>query len=47
MAISPKSKGGAVKPVIDRSYPREAAAEAHAYVDTGRKRGNVALRVRA
>jgi NADPH:quinone reductase-like Zn-dependent oxidoreductase len=34
---------GTVKPVIDRSYPLESAAEAHAYVDTGRKRGSVVL----
>jgi NADPH:quinone reductase-like Zn-dependent oxidoreductase len=36
---------GAVRPVIDRSYPLANAAEAHAYVDTGRKRGNVVLTV--
>ena len=36
---------GAYRPVIDRSYPLELAAEAHAYVDTGRKRGNVVLTV--
>jgi NADPH:quinone reductase-like Zn-dependent oxidoreductase len=34
---------GALKPLIDRSYPLESAAEAHAYVDTGRKRGSVVL----
>jgi len=34
---------GEFRPVIDRSYPLENAAEAHAYVDTGRKRGNVVL----
>lgn len=36
---------GAYMPVIDRSYPLALAAEAHAYVDTGRKRGNVVLSV--
>ncbi len=36
---------GEFTPVIDRSYPLESAAEAHAYVDTGRKRGNVVLTV--
>lgn len=35
----------AYRPVIDRIYPLELAAEAHAYVDTGRKRGNVVLSV--
>jgi NADPH:quinone reductase-like Zn-dependent oxidoreductase len=38
---------GEFKPVIDRSYPLEQAVEAHRYVDTGRKRGNVILTVRA
>jgi NADPH:quinone reductase-like Zn-dependent oxidoreductase len=37
---------GEFKSVIDRSYPLENAAEAHAYVDTGRKRGSVVLSVR-
>jgi len=36
---------GELKPVIDRSYPLAHAAEAHAYVDSGRKRGSVVLTV--
>ena len=36
---------GSFKPVIDRSYPLEHAAEAHAYVDKGHKRGNVVLTI--
>jgi NADPH:quinone reductase-like Zn-dependent oxidoreductase len=36
---------GTLKPVIDRTYPLEQAAKAHAYVDTGRKRGSVVLSV--
>jgi NADPH:quinone reductase-like Zn-dependent oxidoreductase len=36
---------GEFKAVIDRCYSLENAAEAHAYVDTGRKRGSVVLRV--
>jgi NADPH:quinone reductase-like Zn-dependent oxidoreductase len=39
------AEAGFYQPVIDRSYPLELAAEAHAYVDTGRKRGNVVLSV--
>jgi NADPH:quinone reductase-like Zn-dependent oxidoreductase len=34
---------GEFQPVIDRHYPFEQIAEAHRYVDTGRKRGNVAI----
>jgi NADPH:quinone reductase-like Zn-dependent oxidoreductase len=41
------AEAGEYRPVIDRSYPLESAAEAHAYVDTGRKRGNVVLIVAA
>lgn len=36
---------GAVWPVVDRRYPLEHVALAHAYVDTGRKRGNVVITV--
>jgi NADPH:quinone reductase-like Zn-dependent oxidoreductase len=39
------AEAGAFKPVIDRSYPLENAAEAHAYVEKGRKKGNVILTI--
>ena len=35
----------AIKPVIDRCYSLAEVAEAHRYVETGRKRGNVAIMV--
>jgi NADPH:quinone reductase-like Zn-dependent oxidoreductase len=44
-ALAGLAETGEFLPVIDRSYPLENAAEAHAYVDRGRKRGNVVLTV--
>ena len=36
-------EAGVLMPVIDRTYPLDQIAEAHAYVDKGHKRGNVIL----
>ncbi|WP_458125832.1 NAD(P)-dependent alcohol dehydrogenase [Paenibacillus sp. Z3-2] len=35
-----------LKPIIDRTYALDEIVEAHRYVDTGRKKGNVAITIR-
>lgn len=39
------AEAGAYRPVVDRRYPFEEIVEAHRYVDSGRKRGNVVVTV--
>jgi NADPH:quinone reductase-like Zn-dependent oxidoreductase len=39
-------ESGVYRPVVDRTYPLDAVAEAHRYVETWRKTGNVVLRIR-
>ncbi|MEO6013873.1 MAG: NAD(P)-dependent alcohol dehydrogenase [Devosia sp.] len=45
LAINDLIADDAIAPVIDRTYPLEQISEAHAYVDTKRKRGSVVVAI--
>ena len=41
--LSQLIQGGSIKPVLERTYPLEQAALAHAYIETKRARGKVVM----
>jgi len=43
LEIQKMAEMGKLKPYIDKSYPLDDIVDAHAYVDSGRKRGNVSI----
>ena len=44
--LSRLAEEGSIRPVIDRTFDLDDIVEAHRYVDSGAKRGNVVLRIR-
>ena len=45
ISLTQMVEDGVIKPVVDKSYSLKKVVEAHRYVESGKKKGNVAIQI--